>query len=75
MWVVRKRHKGASVMPHYLVLLDWAGSVASERAAIQTMAGQLQLPGSCAVLGAAGNPKLAAWVRRNAGEVAYRRVQ
>ena len=74
-WVVRKRSEGASVMPHYLVLLDWAGSVASERVATRTMAGQLQLPGSCAVLSVAGNPELAARVRRNAGEVAYRRTQ
>jgi hypothetical protein len=57
------------------VLLDWAGSVASERVAMRAMAGQLQLPGSCAVLSTADNPALAAQVRRSAGEVAYRRTQ
>ncbi|MEP6908487.1 MAG: M48 family metallopeptidase, partial [Pseudoxanthomonas sp.] len=41
-WVVRRPLLGTEVMPHFLVMLDWAGSVASEQAALPRIASQLQ---------------------------------
>ena len=72
-WVARRPLTGAEVMPHFLVLLDWAGSVASERAALPHIASQLQLPGSCTVLTASSDADQARAVRMSAGEPAYRR--
>lgn len=72
-WVVRRPLSGNEVMPHYLVLLDWAGSVASEAAALPRIASQLQLPGSCSVVGASGDAVQARAIRRSAGEPAYQR--
>ncbi len=72
-WVVRRPLAGAEVLPHFLVLLDWAGSVASERAALPHIASQLQLPGSCTVLTASSDAARARTVRMSAGEPAYQR--
>lgn len=72
-WIVRKPLSGLEVLPHYLVLLDWAGSVASERAALPRIASQLQLPGSCTVLSAASDAEQARAIRGSAGEPAYQR--
>ncbi|MDR6842035.1 M48 family metallopeptidase [Pseudoxanthomonas sacheonensis] len=72
-WVVRRPLSGLEVLPHYLVLLDWAGSVASERGALPRIASQLQLPGSCTVLSAASDAEQARAIRSSAGEPAYRR--
>ncbi len=72
-WVVRRPLSGTEVMPHYLVLLDWAGSVASESGALPRIASQLQLPGSCSVLGASSDAVRARAIRSSAGEPAYQR--
>lgn len=72
-WVVRRSLSGTNVMPHYLVLLDWAGSVVSEQAALPRIASQLQLPGSCSVLGTSGDAAQAQAIRSRAGEPAYLR--
>lgn len=72
-WVARRPLAGTEVMPHFLVLLDWAGSVASERAALPHIASQLQLPGSCTVLTTSSDAAQARAVRMSAGEPAYRR--
>ena len=72
-WIVRKRLQGAEVMPHYLVVLDWAGSVASERATLPRIAGQLALSGSCTVLTFTSEAALARRIRQAVGEAAYRR--
>lgn len=72
-WVAQRPLAGAEVMPHFLVLLDWAGSVASERAALPHIASQLRLPGSCTVLTASSDAAQARAVRMSAGEPAYRR--
>jgi Zn-dependent protease with chaperone function len=72
-WVARKRLQGAEVMPHYLIALDWAGSVASERAAVPRIAGQLALSGSCTVLTFTSEAALARRIRQAVGEAAYQR--
>ena len=71
-WIARKRLQGAEVMPHYLIVLDWAGSVASERAALPRIAGQLALSGTCTVLTFTSEPALARRIRQ-AGESVYQR--
>jgi len=72
-WVAQPPLAATEVLPHFLVLLDWAGSVASERAALPRIASQLQLPGSCTVLTASSDAAQARAVRMSAGEPAYRR--
>jgi Zn-dependent protease with chaperone function len=74
-WVMRKRLEGTEVMPHYVVLLDWAGSVVSERAAVERIPGQLQWSGSCTVLTRSSDATLAKQIRRQAGEPAYRKAR
>ncbi len=72
-WVVRRPLSGLEVLPHYLVLLDWAGSVASERGALPHIASQLQLPGSCSVLSASSDAEQARAIRSSADKPAYQR--
>lgn len=72
-WVVRRPMSGTEVMPHYLVLLDWSGSVASERAALSRITTQLPLPGSCAVLTTSSDAALARRVAHDAAEPVYQR--
>jgi Zn-dependent protease with chaperone function len=72
-WIARKRLQGAEVMPHYLVVLDWAGSVASERAALPRIASRLALSGSCTVLTLTSEAALARRIKRIVGEPAYQR--
>jgi hypothetical protein len=71
--VVRRPLSGLEVLPHYLVLLDWAGSVASERGALPQIVSQLQLPGSCTVLSASSDAEQARAIRSSAGEPTYQR--
>ena len=49
-WIVRRKAPGLSVEPHFVVLLEWAGSVASETAAVPRLTAQLALPGTFSVL-------------------------
>lgn len=72
-WIARKRLQGAEVMPHYLIVLDWAGSVASERAALPRIASQLALSGSCTVLTFTSEAALARRIRQVVGQAAYQR--
>ena len=72
-WVVRRRIEGTDVLQHYLVLLDWAGSVASERAALPRIAGQMPLPGSCTLLTTTSDAEQARRLRSSAGQPAYQR--
>ncbi|MEO8366746.1 MAG: M48 family metalloprotease [Pseudoxanthomonas sp.] len=72
-WIARKRLQGAEVMPHYLIALDWAGSVASERAALPRIAGQLALSGSCTLLTFTSEAPLARRIRQAVGEATYQR--
>lgn len=72
-WIARRKLHGAEVMPHYLVVLDWAGSVASERAALPHIAGQLALSGTCTVLTFTSEAALARRIKQAMGEPAYQR--
>lgn len=72
-WVFRKQAAGMSALPHYLLLVDWAGSVASESAGLQRLAGQLRLPGSFSVLSATSGSGLVRHLKRQAGDPIYRR--
>ena len=73
-WVALRPPGGTGVLPHYLVLLDWTGSVSSERAALPLIAAHLPLPGSFTLLGTSAGPGRSRAVRTVAGEPAYRRA-
>lgn len=72
-WLVRQKASGLSVLPHYLLLLEWGGSVASEQAAIPRLTAQLTLPGTFTVLTTTGRTPLLPRLRARAGEPFYRR--
>ena len=72
-WIVRKQAQGLSALPHYLVLVDWAGSMASESVGLVQLAKQVKLPGSSALLSTSGRNAQAQRVRQVAGEPSYRR--
>lgn len=72
-WIVRKQAQGLSAIPHYLVLVDWAGSVASESVGLAQLAKQMKLPGSSALLSTSARNAQAQRVRQVASEPAYRR--
>ena len=73
-WVALRPPGGTGVLPHYLVLLDWTGSVSSERAALPLIAAHLPLPGSFTLLGTSADAARSRAVRTGAGEPAYRRA-
>lgn len=66
-WLVRKRSAGMSALPHYLVLVHWAGSVASENAALEQLGGKLRLPGSFKLLSTSAGGALAKRLRQAQG--------
>jgi Zn-dependent protease with chaperone function len=72
-WIVLQPAGGTSALPHYLVLVRWAGSVASESVGLERLAGQLRLPGTFTVVTATTQAALARQIRSKAGEPAYRR--
>lgn len=66
-WLVRKRSAGMSALPHYLMLVHWAGSVASENAALEHLGGKLRLPGSFKLLSTSAGGALVKRLRRMQG--------
>lgn len=72
-WVVREPLQGAELTPHYLVVLDWAGSVASERAALEPLQARLQLPGTCTLLPSSSDAAHMRRIKQCALEPAWRR--
>lgn len=72
-WVVRRPAEGMSALPHYLVLVHWAGSVVSEKAGLERLAGQLRLPGTFTVATSTTHAALARRMRPRTGESVYRR--
>ncbi len=72
-WLVRQEAPGLSVLPHYLLLLEWGGSVASEQAALPRLTGQLTLPGTFTVLTTTERTPLLPRLRARAGGPFYRR--
>ena len=72
-WIVRKQAQGLSAVPHYVVLVDWAGSVASESVGLAQLARQVKLPGSSALLSTSESKAQTQRIRQVAGEPSYRR--
>ncbi|WP_149195212.1 M48 family metallopeptidase [Luteimonas suaedae] len=72
-WLARKRMPMAEAPPHYVLLLDWRGSVASETAGLKRLTDALALPGSFTVFTGSGQRPLARRVRRLCAAPVYRR--
>lgn len=72
-WVLRQPAPGLSLSPHYLVLVEWTGSVASEQAALPRLAGRLALPGTFELLSSSGRGPLLRRARAVIGAGIYRR--
>jgi Zn-dependent protease with chaperone function len=72
-WVVRRKAPDLSVEPHFVVLLEWAGSVASETAAVPRLTAQLALPGTFTVLTTTRRTPELRQLRSRAGEPVHQR--
>lgn len=72
-WLVRKQVAMVEQAAHYVLLLDWRGSVASEAAGLRTVSDGIQLPGSHTVFTGSGAASLARQVRRLCGAPVYRK--
>ncbi|MEZ0471731.1 M48 family metalloprotease [Luteimonas salinilitoris] len=72
-WLARKRMPMAEAPQHYVLLLDWRGSVASETAGLKRVAEALELPGSFTVFTGSGQRPLAGRVKRLCAEPVYRK--
>lgn len=70
-WLVRKRLDLAEEAPHYVILLDWRGSVAGEHSALARVSARIALPGSHSLFTGANERRLAANVRATCGEPVY----
>jgi len=62
-WLVRKQVAMAEQPAHYVLLLDWRGSIASEAAGLRALSEGLQLPGSHTVFTGSEAAALAKQVR------------
>lgn len=65
-WIVRRRLDLADARPHFLLLLDWRGSVAGERAGLAKVGASLRLPGSHTLLTGSHDAALAGRIRTRA---------
>ncbi|WP_202845134.1 M48 family metallopeptidase [Luteimonas saliphila] len=73
-WIVRRRTALREAPVHYLVLLDWRGSVAGEAAGLKPLAEALTIPGaSLELFTGADRRRLAAQVRAVCREPVYRK--
>ncbi|MGO3128000.1 MAG: M48 family metallopeptidase [Luteimonas sp.] len=72
-WLVRKQVAMLEQSAHYVLLLDWRGSIASEAAGLRAVSEGLQLPGSHTVFTGSDAAALAKQVRRLCGAPVYRR--
>lgn len=63
-WLVCKQVAMAEQAAHYVLLLDWRGSIASETAGLRALSEGLQLPGSHTVFTGSDAAALAKQVRR-----------
>ena len=72
-WLVREAASGLSATPHFLLLVEWRGSVASEAAALPQLVKQIVLPGTFALHGTGQQARLWRQLRGQAGEPVYRR--
>ncbi|MCD9097432.1 M48 family metallopeptidase [Luteimonas fraxinea] len=72
-WLVRKQVAMREQSAHYVLLLDWRGSIASEAAGLRAVSEAMQLPGSHTVFTGSDAAALAKQVRRLCGTPVYRR--
>jgi Zn-dependent protease with chaperone function len=72
-WVARQSTADAASVARFVVLLEWSGSMASERAMLPRLVAQLALPGPCSVITAHSDRALATRVREVAGEPVHRK--
>lgn len=72
-WLVRKQVAMVEQAAHYVLFLDWRGSVASEAAGLRAVSDGIQLPGSHTVFTGSGAASLGRQVRRLCGAPVYRR--
>ena len=72
-WLVRKQVAMIEQPAHYVLLLDWRGSVASEAAALRAVSDGLELPGSHTVFTGSSAAALARRVRQLGGAPVYRK--
>ena len=72
-WLVRKQVAMREQAAHYVLLLDWRGSIASEAAGLRAVSEALQLPGSHTVFTGSDAAALAKQVRRLCGAPVYRK--
>ena len=66
-WAVRRRLDLDDARPHYVVLVDWRGSIAGEAAGLARVAASLRLPGSHSLCTGSNDRGLAARIRARAG--------
>ncbi len=74
-WVLQKRLPGLPAEPHFVLMLDWKGSVASEARGLALLSAQLKLPGSHTVLTRTERTPLVQAIQRSADAPHYRRGQ
>lgn len=72
-WVVRKPAEGMSALPHYLVLVHWAGSVVSESVGVERLSQQLRMPGTFKLVTTTQRAALARQMKLRADAPVYRR--
>ncbi len=72
-WLACKEVAMREQSAHYVLLLDWRGSIASEAAGLRAVSEALQLPGSHTVFTGSDAAALAKQVRRLCGAPVYRR--
>ncbi|NYZ61900.1 M48 family metallopeptidase [Luteimonas deserti] len=72
-WLVRKQVAMAEQTAHYVLLVDWRGSVASEGAGLRAISQAMEVPGSHTVFTASSAAALAREVRAVCGAPVYRR--
>ncbi len=72
-WLARKRIDMAEELPHYVILVDWRGSVVSEAAGLKRLSDAFDLPGSHSVMTDTDRRDMARRVRQACGEPIYRK--
>lgn len=72
-WLARKPVPFAESQPHFVLLLDWRGSVVGEIAGLRQLSSAIDLPGSHTVFTGSDRRDLARRVKRACGEPVYRK--
>lgn len=72
-WLARKRIEMAEDASHYVVLVDWRGSVVGEAAGLKRLSDAFRLPGSHSVFTGTDRRAMARRLRQVCGEPIYRK--